>query len=485
MRSSKTRLFVAVVVVMLFGIVGCFENEPEFQPTAPNTDATQNLASVVEDYDSPTITAEIAEYFANNPGPAAKALVDVTVNVEISQPPDGYMTEDECITVVGTASAVGGAAIDLHLVLDSSGSLSWNDPSDFREQAAVALIQALNPAANITVGTIDFDENCFVASPLTLIGDDNGAAAIAAVQAMDQSGGTAIDCGINLAVNDFLANGRPGASRAVILFSDGESSAAAAMAAAAYASANNVVVNTVFLGSGGGQTLMENIANATGGFYLQTNDPQDLIDLFGQGPVTGITEVTVNGQVANLVAGTFDIDLCLACGANTITAIATATDGTQGSDEVTVTRICEIEVPVDIKPTSCPNPLNPKSNGVIPVAILGTADFDVTQIDPASIRLEGVEPVRWGLADVATPYYPFRGKQECSDCNEMGPDGFTDLTLKFKTQELVAALGTEDPGCLVLTITGKLKDEFGGFDIIGEDVMRLKVTIMPEAKETL
>jgi len=36
-----------------------------------------------------------------------------------------------------------------------------------------------------------------------------------------------------------------------------------------------------------------------------------------------------------------------------------------------------IEVPVDIKPTSCPNPLNVKSRGVLPVAILGTADFDV------------------------------------------------------------------------------------------------------------
>ena len=140
---------------------------------------------------------------------------------------------------------------------------------------------------------------------------------------------------------------------------------------------------------------MQQIATITGGFFLQTNDPQDLIDLFGSGPVTGITSVTVNGQPANLVAGTFDIELCLECGPNTITAVATATDGTTGSAEITVTRICEIEVPVDIKPTSCPNPLNPKSNGVVPVAILGTADFDVSQIDPASILLEGVAPLRW------------------------------------------------------------------------------------------
>ena len=34
-------------------------------------------------------------------------------------------------------------------------------------------------------------------------------------------------------------------------------------------------------------------------------------------------------------------------------------------------------VPIDIKPQSCPNPLNVNSKGVLPVAILGTDTFDV------------------------------------------------------------------------------------------------------------
>ena len=62
-----------------------------------------------------------------------------------------------------------------------------------------------------------------------------------------------------------------------------------------------------------------------------------------------------------------------------------------------------LDVPVDIKPTSCPNPLNVKSKGVLPVAILGTVDFDVSDIDPATVLLEGVPPLRWALEDVATP----------------------------------------------------------------------------------
>jgi hypothetical protein len=130
-------------------------------------------------------------------------------------------------------------------------------------------------------------------------------------------------------------------------------------------------------------------------------------------------------------------------------------------------------VPVDIKPGSCPNPLNVKSQGKLPVAVLGTVDFDVTTIDPLTIRLEGVAPIRSSLEDVATSFEPLTGKEDCDlDCTEEGPDGWLDLTLKFDTQEIVDALGDEiDSGCRVLTLTGHLKEEFGSTPIEGEDVV--------------
>jgi len=127
--------------------------------------------------------------------------------------------------------------------------------------------------------------------------------------------------------------------------------------------------------------------------------------------------------------------------------------------------------PIDIKPQSCPNPLNVKKKGVLPVAILGTEDIDVTQIDPATIELEGVAPLRWDWEDVATPFEPFLGKEDCmEDCTTDGPDGWLDLTLKFDAQEVVAALGAvEDGECWVLTLTGNL---LGGTPIeFGEDVI--------------
>ena len=129
-------------------------------------------------------------------------------------------------------------------------------------------------------------------------------------------------------------------------------------------------------------------------------------------------------------------------------------------------------VPLDIKPQSCRNPLSMKEKGVLPVAILGTNTFDVSQVDPATVRLEGVAPMRWSLADVATPFEPFTGKADAYDCNDYGPDGYIDLALKFNAQEVVAALGEiHDGDVLVLHLLANLREEYGGIPITGEDVV--------------
>jgi len=119
----------------------------------------------------------------------------------------------------------------------------------------------------------------------------------------------------------------------------------------------------------------------------------------------------------------------------------------------------EIEVGIDIKPGSCPNPLNLKSRGVLPVAILGSEDFDVNTIHLVSLRLEGVAPIRSSYEDVTGSA---RDTDDCN-CMEEGPDGYTDLMLKFETQEIVEALadtydniGKSD--ILPMEMTGELSD---------------------------
>ncbi len=106
-------------------------------------------------------------------------------------------------------------------------------------------------------------------------------------------------------------------------------------------------------------------------------------------------------------------------------------------------------VAVDIKPGDCLNPFNSGSQGVLPVAILGTDKLDVREIDQESVRLVGVPPVsgRWSYEDVGTP----------NQCN-LGPDGRMDLTLKFDSQAVARALGTPNDGQqLVLSLTGTLR----------------------------
>jgi hypothetical protein len=105
-------------------------------------------------------------------------------------------------------------------------------------------------------------------------------------------------------------------------------------------------------------------------------------------------------------------------------------------------------VPFDIKPKSCPNPLELNKREELPAGILGTSAFDATEIDPETVRLrlkghggDGVPPLLSTIEDVATPFVPFTGKDDPRDCNRIGrPDRVLDLSLKFDNQEVVQAV---------------------------------------------
>ena len=57
---------------------------------------------------------------------------------------------------------------------------------------------------------------------------------------------------------------------------------------------------------------------------------------------------------------------------------------------------------VDIKPGSDPNSINIKSMGVVPVAILGSPEFDATTIDPTTLAFgpAGAPAVSYSIEDV-------------------------------------------------------------------------------------
>ncbi len=131
-----------------------------------------------------------------------------------------------------------------------------------------------------------------------------------------------------------------------------------------------------------------------------------------------------------------------------------------------------VEVPVDVKPGGCPSPVNTQAKGILPVAIAGTAELDVRQIDPSTLRLAGVAPVRHAFEDVTTPVEPYTGRT-LDTCTSAGPDGVEDLTVKFSNHDVVAAAlsGATVGDSVTLELTGTLLPEFGGTPIRGEDVV--------------
>ena len=113
------------------------------------------------------------------------------------------------------------------------------------------------------------------------------------------------------------------------------------------------------------------------------------------------------------------------------------------------------DVYIDIKPGSDRNPINLKSKGVVPVAVFGTEDFDVTLIDdPLGVALFDVDtqvlygtfPVHWAIEDIDW-------------------DGYDDMILHFETQELLGYLDQYSvAACLMgLTVDGQL---FVGTDAV-------------------
>jgi hypothetical protein len=86
-------------------------------------------------------------------------------------------------------------------------------------------------------------------------------------------------------------------------------------------------------------------------------------------------------------------------------------------------RLAETPVAIDINPGSDPNSINLGSKGTIPVAILSSADFNATQVDPTTVVLAG--------ASVAT-----RGNKLMAHERDVDGDGRTDLVVKVETEDL-------------------------------------------------
>lgn len=115
-----------------------------------------------------------------------------------------------------------------------------------------------------------------------------------------------------------------------------------------------------------------------------------------------------------------------------------------------------ITVQIDIKPGSYPNAINNDGRGVIPVAVLGSADFEVSLILVDTVTLQGMSIKVVGKASKMLYHY-----------EDVNGDGFDDLVLQIQDMD-----GAFQPGTVTATLSGEL---LCGTPIVGQD----DITIVP------
>ena len=99
---------------------------------------------------------------------------------------------------------------------------------------------------------------------------------------------------------------------------------------------------------------------------------------------------------------------------------------------------------IDIKPGSYPNSINPSEQGLLSVAILGSASFDVYTINPETIKLGAVSLASRGSVKAPKLAFSFE---------DVNLDGYTDMVCFFRVPDL-ALMGTETE----LMLTAQLYD---------------------------
>ena len=159
----------------------------------------------------------------------------------------------------------------------------------------------------------------------------------------------------------------------------------------------------------------------------------------GDGTFQAASEVGLAG-LSGVTVGDFNSDgrqdlLMTNTGASTVSVLINNTPG-------------ERSVKIDIKPGSERNRINPRSHGVVTVAILTTPGFDATAVDPRSARF-GPQAAK-----------PVKGLDRLRDVDR---DGRLDVVLTFKVQDTGITCGQDSAA-----LTG---ETVGGQSFAGEDAI--------------
>ncbi|NIO21420.1 MAG: VWA domain-containing protein [Candidatus Aenigmarchaeota archaeon] len=197
--------------------------------------------------------------------------------------------------------------VDVVLVFDNSGSMDddgWDDnisdwqPIGDAKIAAKTFVDFLG--SNDKLGLVSFNTNAKLEQGLTF----NKNAVKSAIDGMSAGGWTNMSQGIDYGTQELVANGRVDVPWVEVMLSDGNNNCGSktpppdchqrVLDSVQEAVDNGIVIYTIALGDNANQSLMEDIANLTGGKSYYAPDSEDLEEIYEE----------IAEEVITTVAGT-------------------------------------------------------------------------------------------------------------------------------------------------------------------------------------
>lgn len=184
------------------------------------------------------------------------------------------------ISVSATASSIDSSVpLNLCLILDHSGSMGGR-PLETVKQAAGRLLDRLKPGDRFCA--VAFDHKAKVLVPNQIVGDPSSIKR--QIEQLRPAGGTAIDEGIKLGIEE-LGKGKKEAISQAFLLTDGENEHGddgRCLKLAKLAADYNMTLNSLGFGDNWNQDILEKIADAGGGALAHIQRPEDAVDEFGK-----------------------------------------------------------------------------------------------------------------------------------------------------------------------------------------------------------
>ncbi|HBL62936.1 MAG TPA: hypothetical protein DDZ80_32580 [Cyanobacteria bacterium UBA8803] len=169
--------------------------------------------------------------------------------------------------------------LNLCLVLDHSGSMHGR-PLETVKKAAMRLIERLSPGDRISVVAFDHRAKVLVSNQKI----ENLDAIAKQIQRLDADGGTAIDEGLKLGIEE-VAKGKHDTVSQLFLLTDGENEHGdnkRCLKLAELAVEHKLTLNTLGFGANWNQDVLEKIADAGGGTLCYIEEPEQAVQEFGR-----------------------------------------------------------------------------------------------------------------------------------------------------------------------------------------------------------